>query len=165
MVDETDITVETKFTVHIERNICLPLKNVWKAISDENEISDWMEYPAKLDLKLGGRVFIDFSDGDPVKGVVCDIMPFKVISYTWGKSVIYWELIEEDNNTKLKFAHYGIERKFLVGICAGWQCFIDNLIAHLNGNTFSDRYDVLVKQYEQELHGIFDKDNFLINIS
>ena len=38
-----------------------------------------------------------------------------------------WELAAAEGGVGLTFSHFTVKRDFVVGLCAGWHCFLDNL--------------------------------------
>ena len=148
-------TVSTLHTIRFERRYPTPLEGLWTAISDQSQVAVWMEYPTRLEPVVGGRVLIDFAPEDPLEGVVSAAEPNRLLAYTWDESLIKWELAAQDgsgeNGSRLVFTHFGVRPEFLTGLCAGWQCFLDNLAAHLAGAPFVDRFEELHRQYKREL--------------
>lgn len=139
--------------ITFERILQSPVETVWAAISDEARIAIWMEYPTQLELVAGGGIGIDFSPDEPLSGIVCEAVPEQRLAYTWGESLVIWELSAIDQATRLVFSHLGVETKFVVGLSAGWHCFLDNLEAYLSGAPFPDRFDELLEQYRREIDG------------
>lgn len=148
-------TVSTLHAIRFERRYATPLDDLWAAISDPEQVAVWMEYPTLLEPVVGGRVLIDFAPEDPLEGIVSAAETNRVLAYTWGESLIKWELSAHDGSgeqgSRLVFSHFGVRPEFLTGLCAGWQCFLDNLAAHLAGEPFIDRFEELHGQYKQEL--------------
>lgn len=146
--DHVDVT--SQYAIHIERILSQPIERVWSALTNEKQIEIWMEYPTNLEAKIGGRIFVDFSPEDSLDGIVFELKKFEVIAYTWTDSVIRWKLEQQEDRVLLKFSHSAVEEEFLIGLTAGWECFIDNLEAYLNGNKFVDRYEELTRLYREK---------------
>lgn len=154
-MDDTDyIEIESLHTIEIEREVKQPSDRVWSALTSEKEIETWMEYPTSFEAKLGGKVLINFSEDDPLKGVVCEFEAPKTIAFTWNNSIIRWQLENVKGGTLIKLGHYGVEQQFLVGVAAGWQCFVDNLDNYVNGEKFVDRYERLLKIYRDRFGNV-----------
>lgn len=147
--------VSTLHAIRFDRRYAMPVDALWAAISDPKQVAVWMEYPTRLEPVVGGRVFIDFAPEDPLEGIVCAAEPSRLLAYTWGESLIKWELDAHDGSgeqgSRLVFTHFGVRPEFLTGLCAGWQCFLDNLAAHLAGEPFVDRFEELHRQYKRAL--------------
>jgi len=144
-------TVSTLHAIRFERRYATPLDDLWAAISDPEQVAVWMEYPTLLEPVVGGRVLIDFAPEDPLEGIVSAAETNKLLAYTWGESLIKWELSPDEQGSRLVFSHFGVRPEFLTGLCAGWQCFLDNLAAHLAGEPFDDRFEELHRQYKRAL--------------
>ncbi len=103
----------------IERTYNASVKQVWKAISDKNEMKQWYFDLAEFKPEVG----FEFSfKGGPEDGVqylhVCvitEVIIEKKLTYSWsydgyaGKSYVSFELFDEGNKTRLKLTHEGIE--------------------------------------------------------
>ena len=103
----------------IERSLNAPIGSVWKAISDKDEMKQWYFDLAEFKPEPG----FEFSFyGQGHKGEqylhlckVLDVIPGKKLSYSWtykdlpGYSVVTFELFEEENGTKIRLTHAGLE--------------------------------------------------------
>ena len=98
----------------LERTYDAPIKKVWKALTDKNEMKEWYFDLADFRPEKGFR--FQFYGGPPEKQYLhlCEVqesIPEKIISYSWkydgypGNSLVSFELSEEKNKTKLKLTH------------------------------------------------------------
>lgn len=142
---------EILYRLDWHRNYPQSVQRVWTAISDQIEISAWMGYPTKLELHPGGLIHIDFSAQDSLEGTVCNIEPLRLLVYTWGDSLVKWELDLDAENTKLHLVHVGVRPELAAGLGAGWHAFLDQLEDHLGGSGRPARYRELKSRYEAEL--------------
>ena len=110
-----------------------------------------MDYPTQLEPVIGGRVLVDFSPEEPLAGIVCAAEANTLLTYTWGDSLLKWELAAADRGVRLTFSHIAVKREFVIGLSAGWHCFLDNLESHLRSETLNDRFDELYERYKAEL--------------
>jgi uncharacterized protein YndB with AHSA1/START domain len=111
---------------------------LWKAITDGDEINKWMDYPSKVDLRVGGEWHVDFSrtDDGEIPGVIVRVEPEKVLTYTWGLSVIEWTIAPADDGCTYRFVQAGLALRDIEdeeGLAAGWHEFFDRLDLHLDG--------------------------------
>ena len=143
----------TLYRADWERGYPQDLERVWAAISDQDEVSAWMKYPTRLDMRVGGVIHIDFSADGALEGIVCSLDPPTLLIYTWGDSLVKWVLEEETDGTRLRFSHIGVRPELLAGLGAGWHAFLDQLEDHLNGKPRPSRYRELKARYEKELKG------------
>ena len=140
-----------QYRIEIERHFPFPVEQVWKAISEAKEITAWMQYPTELDLRVGGRIYIDFRDEGSLEGVVCKVDPEKTLTYTWDDSLVKWELEAGKDDTRLRFTHSGVNHEHVIGLGAGWHCFIDQLESHLDGVPREDRMDELQELFKRQM--------------
>jgi uncharacterized protein YndB with AHSA1/START domain len=92
---------------------------VWKAITEEDEMRKWYfdtmphfkpeaGFTTEFNVEANGTNYLHH-------WVVKEVQPGRKISYTWtypdfqGKSVVSWELIPEQNKTRVKLTHSGLE--------------------------------------------------------
>ena len=125
------------------------IDDVWKAITDINEMKLWyfnnipdfepqIWFKTKFTVKSDNRYFTHL-------WTITEVIPYKKISYTWqyeeytGESTAHFELTSINNLTKLKVTCVGLETfpndipEFTHESCdAGWTYFIKNrLIEYL----------------------------------
>lgn len=102
----------------IERTYNAPVKKLWKAITDKNEMKKWYFDLKEFKPEVGFE--FEFNGGPPEKIYrhlckVTEVNPAKKITYSWrydgyeGNSFVTWELFEEGNKTKLRLTHAGLE--------------------------------------------------------
>ncbi len=140
--------VETIYRMDWHRSYSESVVRVWTAISNQDEITAWMQYPTTLDPKPGGTIHIDFSSQGSLEGIVCNFEPLRLLLYTWGDSLVKWEIEEASGATQLHLAHIGVRPELLAGLGAGWHAFLDQLEDHLHGTSRSNRYRELKARYE-----------------
>jgi len=104
--------------VVIERTFNAPVAKVWRAITDVDQMRAWY-----FDLKeFKPEVGFEFEFSVEHEGMtyhhlcrVTEVVPQKKIAYTWrykgepGDSLVTLELFAEDDNTRVKLTHTGIE--------------------------------------------------------
>ena len=103
----------------IERTYNAPIEEVWKAITDKNQMKQW--YFDIADFKAEPGFEFQFEAGDENKKYlhickVTEVTEGKKLTYSWkyeghsAETYVTWELFEEDGKTRLKLTHEGIER-------------------------------------------------------
>ncbi len=104
--------------VVIERTFNAPIAKVWRAITDVDQMRAWY-----FDLKeFKPEVGFEFEFSVEHEGMtyhhlcrVTEVVSQKKIAYTWrykgepGDSLVTLELFAEDDNTRVKLTHTGIE--------------------------------------------------------
>lgn len=142
-------SAETVYRMDWRRSYPESVVRVWAAISNEQEISAWMKYPTRLEARLGGVIHIDFSSQGSLEGIVCDFEPLRSLIYTWGDSLVKWEIEDVAGKTRLHLAHVGVQPELAAGLGAGWHAFLDQLQDYLMGSSRHEGYRELKSRYEQ----------------
>jgi uncharacterized protein YndB with AHSA1/START domain len=103
----------------LERVFNAPIKKVWKALTDKNEMKAWYFDLKDFKPEIGFR--FSFTGGpSPEKQYlhICEItevIPEKKLTHTWqydgypGNSYLTFELTPQGNNTLLKLTHKDLE--------------------------------------------------------
>jgi len=111
MIENQVIVVERLFNVRSSQ--------VWKAITDKDEMKKW--YFDLIDFKAEVGFKFQFSGGPSPElqylhlCEITEVIPEKKITYSWsydgypGKSFVTFELFEQENKTLLRLTHKGIE--------------------------------------------------------
>lgn len=148
-VNDALAVIKPEYCIELERAYAFPVGKVWDAITTAEGISAWMKYETTLERRVGGRILVDFKSEGSLEGIVCEWEPERVFAYTWGLSVVRWELEPRDDVTRLRFTNSHAKPDILLGFAAGWHAFIDHLGPYLAGTTVEDRYDDLMKAYAE----------------
>lgn len=125
----------------VKQNFHSPLEIVWKSITELEKMHQWyfenipsfkpeVGFKTQFNIKSGERNFLH-------KWEVLEVIPNKLIKYNWkyenypGDSNVTFELLEENNKTKLKLTVEVLEdfpqnipefkRESCIG---GWEYFI-----------------------------------------
>jgi uncharacterized protein YndB with AHSA1/START domain len=133
--------------IDIEKNIVIDASPevVFRAITNQVELTNWFPDQAILEPKLGGKVKFSFYkdkerehrefDFFP-EGTIIEFIQNKKVSYTWQepntpefpRTVVTWELEEiENNKTRVKLLHTGFESGRLFKHDEGWSYFLYQL--------------------------------------
>ena len=142
------------YQLRFERQLRHPVETVWAALTKPARLAQWLA-PGEIELTLGGRVHLAFTDGDGViDGRVTAIAPPRLLEFTWldkdaDLGFVRWELIAEDGGTRLVLTHNLPEsaRAFGFPALAGWHSLLDQLAALLDGQPMS-----AAPERWQELH-------------
>jgi uncharacterized protein YndB with AHSA1/START domain len=119
---------------------------VFKALTDQEELTNWFPDQAVFEAKLDGKVKFDFYKDKEHKqgelecvpeGTIIEFIPNKKVSYTWRQTntqdfpntVVTWELEKiTDNKTRVKLLHTGFEPGNLFKQHdEGWSYFLNRL--------------------------------------
>ena len=131
-------------------------EEVFRAISDPQELTKWFPDAAVLEPKVGGKFMLSFykdspngrmkkSDRDFInKGRVLEIVPNRKLVHTWQwtefggfpETVVKWELVEIGNNkTRLTLTHSGFTGReegpaSMQDHNKGWSFFLGELASY-----------------------------------
>jgi uncharacterized protein YndB with AHSA1/START domain len=141
MNDERLGTITACYTISFRRRSKHSAARLWAAITRSEEVSAWMAYPARIDLRVGGDWNVDFSrtDGGSLSGVIVRLERERALTYVWGWSVVEWQIVPSDDGCQYTFVHAGQHDRGEdeEGLAAGWHSFLDQLDRHLDGSTLA----------------------------
>lgn len=145
-------------TPHVEfaRVLDAAIDTVWALLSTEDGLEKWLA-PARVDLRLGGAVDIDFGEGGVTGGEILDLVPGVAIEYRWSftgepDSIVRFELeVVDPDTTKLHLIHRLVPLDQATGYAAGWHAHLDRLEAAATGHGSVDwveRYQEVLPDYQ-----------------
>ena len=128
----------------VERTYDAPVSEVWKAITDKEEMRQWyfdldgfrpeVGFEFSFSAKHLDKIFVHYCR-------ITEVIPGKKLSYTWrhlnipGITLLTWELSPEGSKTKLKITHTGLENLATAGPDfsreshrSGWTYFLDKAL-------------------------------------
>jgi uncharacterized protein YndB with AHSA1/START domain len=128
------------YQLRFERQLLHPVEQVWGALTSPAQLAQWFA-PGEIELTLGGRVYLAFTDGDSViDGQVTAIAPPRLLEFTWTDrdddlGFVRWELSADDGGTRLVLTHTlpGEAGEFVLPSLAGWHVMLERLAALLDG--------------------------------
>lgn len=103
----------------IERTYNAPIKKVWKAITDKDEMKQWYfdlpEFKPEVGFEFQFSAGKDENNPYLHKCKITEVVPQKKLTYSWqyvgydGNSFVTFELFDEGNKTRLILTHEGLE--------------------------------------------------------
>lgn len=129
----------------VEETYNAPLANVWEAITNKNKMKKWYFDLTEFKAEVG----FEFSfEGTGRTGAtyihqckITEVIPYQKLQYSWeyekveGFSLVTFELFEEENKTRLKLTHSGVESfpqndpDFVLGnFNGGWTQLVKELL-------------------------------------
>jgi uncharacterized protein YndB with AHSA1/START domain len=127
-----DASPGTKAVV-VERVLNFPPEKVWRALTQSHLIDEWL---MKNDFRAEvGHGFSLRADWGTVAGRVLTAEPPKLLSYSWGDSVldtiVTWTLTPHEGGTLLRMEQTGFRTdqpaRYYGGALAGWPKLLDAL--------------------------------------
>ncbi|MGB6008417.1 SRPBCC domain-containing protein [Castellaniella sp.] len=129
----------------VETNVHAPIEKVWEAYTTPDAIvqwnaasDDWHTTRAIVDLRVGGEFLSrmeakDGSAGFDFAGTYTDVIPYRVIEYSFG-----------DRMARVEFTQKGMDVHVVVSFDAesthsteeqktGWQAILDNFARYAEG--------------------------------
>jgi uncharacterized protein YndB with AHSA1/START domain len=126
--------VEGRPALRFERSFDHPAEDVWRAITEPDELAHW--FPAKVDveMRVGGAMTFTFPDQQN-QGEVTALDPPRLFEFDWGGDALRFELEPDEGNTacRLVFTHILGERESAARTAAGWHVCLDRLERRLEG--------------------------------
>lgn len=110
--------MQSNSPITIERTFNAPVEKVWNAITNKNEMKEW--YFDLDEFKLEQGFEFQFTGGTETNQYlhlckVTEVIPKQKLTYSWrydgyeGNSFVTFELFPEEDKTRLKLTHEGLE--------------------------------------------------------
>lgn len=136
---------------------------VWKLLTDPDELAIWYMSKADIDGRIGG--VIDLVSGPArfhVSGKVRQWYPPRIFEHEWKveprpelpggeNAIISWSLDPYEGGTRLKLEHIGLTLRTAYGFAPGTHAYLDRLEAQLDHKKlpgWQERYDEVVVEYK-----------------
>ncbi|MBS1494147.1 MAG: SRPBCC domain-containing protein [Bacteroidetes bacterium] len=133
-----------------EVTIDAPVSKVWKAITEKEQIAEWLMPSNDFELKAGTTFHMTGSSKGVEYPHICtitEIVPEKKLSYTWAvkdklsDTLVTYELEEQDGKTKVTLTHSGWDKVTLNTVGAtredynnGWNHVLPGLQKYVEAN-------------------------------
>ncbi len=120
--------------VRFERRFAHPPERVWRAITEPKELAAWFPDTIEGEFAPGAEVtFPKFVEmGLPATGSVTEFDPPRLLAFTWGPSVLRFELEADGDGCRLVFMD-SLPREEAAKNAAGWEVCLADLEASLAG--------------------------------
>jgi uncharacterized protein YndB with AHSA1/START domain len=117
---------------------------VFKALTDEKELIQWMPKEAKMDARVDGEYKFKYHwaarEIDTIlRGKILELVPNERLSYTWDaqtmsgsqritSAVVTWILdLLPDGKTKVTLIHTNVSKEFRQDAESGWNFYLGQL--------------------------------------
>ncbi len=136
-------TVDGRPVLRFERRLAHPAEKVWTALTEPAQLATWFPAQVEIDLTLGGKMRFVFANGEgpTLDGTVTELDPPHVLAYTWGDSLLRWELRPDGQGCRLVFTHTFDARDEAAKFAAGWHLCLDALGSLLDGEPVAGSRD------------------------
>ena len=78
-----------------------PADEVWRALTDEEELSQWFANDVELELEPGAEGVFRWDDGEERHAIVEEVDPERRFAFTWDGSRVVIELDETATGTRV----------------------------------------------------------------
>ncbi len=152
--------ISTCYTMRFSRDTERSSAELWRAITDSNEVVEWMGMPsARIELRIGGDYVVEFpgDTADALDGVIVRFVNERSLAYVWGYSVLEWVIEVRDQGCRFSFTHHGQPPGLVAqeaGIALGWHLWLDQLAKHL-GDSPSRKDAASEDELSQIYEGLF----------
>lgn len=127
-------SVEGGVSLRFERRLAHPIEEVWRAVSERDELAHWFPARVEMDFRHGGTVRFTFPDGsESPDGVIMELESPRIFAYTWGDSLLRLALEPDAGDCLLVFSQTFAERADAAKFAAGWHVCLDALATSLDG--------------------------------
>lgn len=107
-------------------------------LTDPSLLPQWLA-PGDISLSEGGSAKLCFPEsGTNVESVVTDVDPPRLIEYSWSspgepQRPLRWEVLPEDDGTRLSLTLRIPDNEDIARACAGWESHLEMLAAAMEG--------------------------------
>lgn len=166
-----------KVIFRYQRQLGHPVEKVWRAITDPDELAQWLGTRPELDLRVGGLYVMihtspDGSAPQRVEDKVVRLEPPRLFQHTFWlelnpSALVTWELTPAGTGTRLDLTHEldVADMEAVAGQdsivtmmsrnASGWHILLDRIAAALDGQTIQgwpkDAQQVVQQRYATQL--------------
>lgn len=122
------------WTLVLVRDLRHTPENVWKALTDPEQLREWAPFDADRSLAAPGRVTLH-TIGTPQSSetVIKRAEAPRLLEYSWGGNDLRWQLEPNGAGTRLTLCH-NIDRRYISWGAAGWHLCFDVIDHYLAGD-------------------------------
>lgn len=131
----------TSSTLRFVRDLAHPPEVVWSAITKANQLQKWLPYSIDRDIDSEGPAILTMNDGSepPTYDItVSRVEPGRLVEYTWGESVLVWEIQAAGSGSRVVLLHTVPNPEWVTPAAAGWHMCLDLAELMLTGIEWGD---------------------------
>ena len=140
----------------IDRVVHHPPARLWTALTDPADLGRWGPFDADRPLTSTGPVRLttrDAGDSEPSTEQVRTVEPETLLEYSWGPSILRWEVHPHADGARLVLRHRFSDRTQAPSYAAGWQLCLQSMAEMLDGGEPPSRVGASAPAYGwQELY-------------
>lgn len=130
--------------ITVETTVAAPAEEVWRAYTTPEDIKkwnaasdDWHTTAATVDLRVGGAFSSrmeakDGSMGFDFAGTYTNIVPYKLIEYSFGDRAAQIEFSTSPNGVRVQVTFDAENTHSIEQQRGGWQAILDNFARHVS---------------------------------
>ncbi|HLH86220.1 MAG TPA: SRPBCC domain-containing protein [Thermoplasmataceae archaeon] len=147
------IVQDNRAIIEFERHLKHRRERVWKAITDQEELSRWYLCKVRISGGQGGRIDLWFANTH-VYGEIKKWEPPEILEHEWNidrrdglpngeRAILRWELSEEGDGTLVRLIHLNLTKTTALGFTEGLEpatsdhILLDRLQAFLNSGSLN----------------------------
>jgi uncharacterized protein YndB with AHSA1/START domain len=154
-----EVREDGKYVLRFERRLPHPPEEVWRALTEPDQLRQWFPAAIEGERKLGARIRFVFREDAPsadelpellehdpetMEGEITELDRPRLFAYTWGDEALRWELRRDGDDCLLSFTatfderggnipHPAGPRRKGARDASGWHLCLDALEALLDG--------------------------------
>jgi len=146
--DATAVRDGEQWTLVFVRALQHPPENVWRALTDPDELRAWSPFDTDRALDAPGEATLSTVGADEHSAATIRRADApRLLEYNWDTDVLRWELEPIENGTRLTLRHTMSDRSWLAKVAAGWHICLDVLDRHLAGDPVGRIVGADAKEY------------------
>lgn len=150
MTEAILITTDEKPVLRFERFLPRPVDEVWRAVTDPDQLRSWFPTRIEIDRWEKGAALTHHFDGQsqrPLPGTVLECSEPHRLVFTWGEDTISFELTPTEGGTAFVLTEQlGAARA--ARNAAGWEVCLERLVDGTVGEDWAPRFQRYSAAYE-----------------
>lgn len=150
MSEATLISTGDKPVLRFERFLPRPIEEVWRAVTDPEQMRAW--FPTRIEIdrwEQGATLTHHFDDPSfgPLPGTVLECSAPHRLVFTWGEDTIGFQLSPADGGTAFALTEE-LGAAEAARNAAGWEVCLERLVAGSVGEDWASRFTRYRATYE-----------------
>jgi uncharacterized protein YndB with AHSA1/START domain len=140
--------------LRFERHLSRPIDEVWRAVTDPTELTEW--FPTRIEIdewKVGATLTHHFDEHDigPLPGKVIEWDPPHRVRFTWAEDTISFELSADSSGGTRFVLTEELGKERAARNAAGWDSCLDRLEFGREAETWTSRFARYAAAFEPHL--------------